>query len=260
MASVQFRGMESVLRAYTYKGVDVWAIFDGKRLQHKGAGENELEEYLKLILSGGSTATLTLKIYEELDDPKKVKGTTPDDGSFNFKLVTIEEDGETIYRSNKLGTLAQMGETLSSIDQRLAKLESEEPGEEEDEEFSESFGRAVQKAIIGAVEDPAKLGTFISTIRALLDPVKPVPAIGNIHRAGIVRPITTEENINDMGNIGEQIDAQQISEEQLQRLSVALDTLGKHDPLIVEHLEKLAKVAEDKPTKFKGLISMLDFL
>jgi len=52
MASSQFRGIGNVLKAYNYKEVEVWAIFEGKRLQHKGTGESELQEYLQLLSLG----------------------------------------------------------------------------------------------------------------------------------------------------------------------------------------------------------------
>jgi hypothetical protein len=51
---------------------------------------------------------------------------------------------------------------------------------------------------------------------------------------------------------------EQPTEQDMQRLSAALDILGANDPKIVDHLEKLASMAQNKPGTFKTLLSMLE--
>jgi hypothetical protein len=252
MASVQFRGISNVLQAYNYKEVEVWAIFEGKRLQHKGTGETELKEYLNLLSMGGSNATLILKIYEDLTDPREVKNSTADDGSFSFKMMDIDEDPDFTFRSNRSQSMGKLGDVLTAIDQRLQLLEG--PGDEPE------FSKAIQTAVIGAIEDPQKLGAIVEIIKGLFaGPVsKPIAALGNVVRMGSDEPGVMERGAT--GNESEQSETARTYEDQIKRLGTAIDILSEVDPALVNHLEKLANVARSDPKKFKGLISMIDFL
>ncbi len=254
MASVQFRGISNVLQAYNYKEVEVWAIFEGKRLQHKGTGETELKEYLNLLSVGGSNATLILKIYEDLTDPREVKSSTADDGSFSFKMMDIDEDPDFVFRSNRSQSMGKLGDVLTSIDNRLQLLEG--GGDEEPE-----FGKAIQTAVIGAIEDPQKLGAIIEVIKGIFSGgsvSKPIAALGNVIRSDGAGTIEREPNGN--GNEFEQLETAKTYEDQIKRLGTAIDILSEVDPALVLHLEKLADVARRDPKKFQGLITMIDFL
>ncbi len=252
MASVQFRGIGNVLKAYNYKEVEVWAIFEGKRLQHKGIGETELTEYLNLLSLGGSNATLILKIYEDITDPREVKSNTADDGSFSFKTMDIDEDPEYQYRSGRSQSMGRLGDVLLKIDERLTAIEAgpDEP---------EGIGKAIETAVIGAIEDPHKLGAIIDIIKGIFSggPAKPIAALGNVQRMG-ANETTTEANSN--GNEFEQSQKEKTLEDQIKRLGAAIDILSEADPALVVHLEKLAALAHRDPKKFQGLISMIDLL
>jgi hypothetical protein len=256
MASVQFRGISNVLKAYNYKEVEVWAIFEGKRLQHKGNGETELTEYLNLLALGGSNATLILKIYEEITDPREVKSNTADDGSFSFKMMDIDEDPDYQFRSTRSQSMGRLGDVLLKMDERLQLLESgiDEP---------EGIGKALETAMIGAIEDPQKLGAMIDIIKGLFSTgPKPVAALGNVHRITTNEPLTVDNNPAQAtsGNEYEQRETEKTFQDQVKRLGAAIDTLSEADPRLVVHLEKLAAVASRDPKKFQGLISMIDFL
>jgi hypothetical protein len=256
MASVQFRGISNVLKAYNYKEVEVWAIFEGKRLQHKGTGETELTEYLNLLALGGSNATLILKIYEDITEPREVKSNTADDGSFSFKILDIDEDPDYQFRSTRSQSMGRLGDVLLKMDERLQLLESgpDEP---------EGIGKALETAVIGAIEDPQKLGAMIDIIKGLFsNSPKPIAALGNIHRIATNEPLTMENNQaqNTNGNEREQRETEKTLEDQIKRLGAAIDILSEADPRLVVHLEKLAEVATRDNKKFQGLISMIDFL
>lgn len=260
MASVQFRGIDGVLKAYDYKGIDLWAVFEGKRLCHKGSGSDELKEYLELTYQYGSNGTYILKVYEDLSDAKQIKSSTPDDGSFNFKLVELDADADVAYRTGRVSVIGQIGSTLQKINERLELLEKPVDEEPEEETFSEALGNAVQKAVIGAIENPAKIGAFMDAVKEILGFSVAKPAIGNITRAGGLQQkiITGMDTTNEIGNEYEQEKTSQDQEERLKRLASAIDTLERFDSEIVEHLEKLSKIAANNPKKFASLITMLD--
>jgi len=257
MASVQFRGISNVLKAYTYKEVEVWAIFEGKRLQHKGNGETELTEYLNLLALGGSNATLILKIYEDITEPRDVKSNTADDGSFSFKIMDIDEDPDYQFRSTRSQSMGRLGDVLLKMDERLQLLESgpDEP---------EGIGKALETAVIGAIEDPQKLGAMIDIIKGIFTTgptSKPIAALGNVHRITTNEPLTMDNNqAQTNGNDYEQRETEKKLEDQIKRLGAAIDILSEADPRLVAHLEKLASVATRDAKKFQGLISMIDFL
>ncbi len=252
---LQFRGLENVLRAYNYKSVEAWSVFDGKNLMHKGWGEEELREFLTLICEGGSGVCYTLKVYEDIEDAKKIKSSSPDDGSFRFKLVDVESDPGYTYRTNSLGSV---NDNLRLLNERLDKLEGPI---DEDETFSESVGKAMQNAVIGAIENPEKIGAFVDAIKQLLGISVPRPAIGHISRAGAGYPLpNTGEKITAMGNEFEQTENAASYEDKINRLSACIDLLERFDPKIVEHLEKLAAMAQSNPKKFASLTAMLDLM
>jgi hypothetical protein len=106
--------------------------------------------------------------------------------------------------------------------------------------------------LIGLLKDPEKLGKFIDVTKSLLGHSQP-SYIGNINRlneSSENNPASLSPSSNSAANIP--------SEEKLQRLGVAIDTLEKSDPMLVDHLEKLAKIAVENPRQFLQLISMID--
>jgi hypothetical protein len=257
MASVQFIGIEEALNAFSYRGVDIWAIYDGKRLMHKGSGENDLREFLEMISKSGTSATYILKVYEDLTDAKEVKSNTADDGSFNFKLFPAGEQvgGRGIIQRH-YGYPSfedRVAERLDKIEGLL--LNDDDTEDSQDETFAQSLGNA----FIGMIQQPDKLGQFIDSLQKLF-------ATGNNHVARV--PVIGQVEINRMGqNANDHSPAGEIhaanmsqvpTEEKLQRLGSAIDTLEQHDPQLVEHLEKLATIAAKTPERFKAILSIFD--
>jgi len=236
MASLQFLGIDDILKAFDYRGTEVWSIFDGKRMIHKGTGESDLREFLEMVSRSGTTASYILKVYEDISDHKQVKSNTADDGSFSFKLFRFDEPaaGMSGIVSRHYGdpVQAKILERLGVIEQQILTPE-EEP----------DFLKAIGDAFIGMIQEPDKLNTFIGTLRTGFgpQPYNPVRAgIGNV----VNKPVNQQQNI--------------LSDESLQRIGDAIEKIAVHDSKIVEHFEKLAALAEKNPAKFKTFIAIVD--
>jgi hypothetical protein len=245
MATIQFKGIDSVVSAFENRNVDAWSICDGKRLIIKGIGRNDLDEFLKLISQSSTNAIYTLKVYEDISDAKKIKSNTPDDGSFNFRLNTDEQE---ITNSQYAGLNRKL-----ELEQRLGNIErllTEETNEPEEEE--ETIGSIIK----GLLDEPQKLNQLIEIGKSLMGFPGAKPAIGQIKYAGQIAGLAPGNTINDLPGATEE--SNYVAGDKLQRLGNAIDTLEKYDGKLVEHLEKLANIATSNPKKFQGLLTMLD--
>jgi len=254
MASVQFYGVEKAIKAYEDCKIPAWGLFSGRQLLCKYQGNSMaegaqlLEDFVDKIEE--SNATYTLKVFEqEGNKPVKIKERTECDSSFNFK---IDEQDVYLDRQEKRGYGGrvfqnELSQTLAGINERLAKIEEPEEIEEEEETFQESIGKAIQQSIIGAIQNPEQPNLLMDMLKGVLGVEVPKPAIGHVKQAGQIAGLGTST-----GN------TPTTAEDNLQRLGNAIDILELHDPKLVEHLEKLAKMATENPKKFTGLITMLD--
>lgn len=239
-ATVQFYGAGQVLRAFTARGLPTWAIFIQKNLWMPGSGADELKAALSM-LPPGSEAIYTLRCYDIEDS--EVRERTESCGSFNFKM-------------SEESSMGSMGggsyEYRLKLEERIKKLE----GEAEEEE--ESILGAIGSAAIGLLERPSELVQVIGAIRAMFQGQQPTPqqyaAVGAVvkefpkKKAPVAAEVVAEpEKIVVMDK-----------NEKLQRLAAAIDLLEKNDSEIVVHLEKLAKISEEKPGMFKMLLGSLN--
>jgi len=251
MATIQFKGFDNVVKAFEYKEVDAWSIFDGKRLLHKGIGIDDLKQFLTLIMQS-TNAIYTLKVYEDIDDARKIKSNTPDDGSFNFRLNADEQD-ITFSQYQRTNNYKTVDERLGAIEKLLA----EDPEDEDELSFMDSIGKAFEKSIVGAIEEPDKPNFIADALKNIFNIQLPVskPAIGNVVHASTIAGLETgNENKPVPGDIEKNNDAA----DRLQRLGNAIDILEKHDKKLVEHLEQLAKIAQYNPQKFESLLTMMN--
>ena len=255
MASVQFYGKDKAIEAYENCDIPAWGLFSGKQLlcRYNGTSINEgkqlLDDFLEKIEE--SNATYTLKVFEaEGNKPVKIKEKTECDSSFNFKL-----DSEDVYlqRQEQRGYGArhmqsELSKTLAGINERLQKIEEEPEDEIEDETFGESLGKAIQQSIIGAIQNPEQPNVLVDLLRGVLNVPVSKPAIGSVRNTGSIAGFET-------GNSNASIENQT---DKLNRLGAAIDILEIHDPKLVEHLEKLAKMAATQKDKFLQIITMFD--
>lgn len=161
MANVHFWGVENVLKAYDQRGVETWAVVQSKQMLNKGDNREDLATYLKTLWQD-STAVFTLNFYE--CDVDTVKPTTPNDGSFNFKLSLQN------HNSGVGGNESLILSELNAMKLKFEQWENEdlEPEETEPDQW-ERIGALLEKpAIIGLInkltglnmQPTAKIGTI----------------------------------------------------------------------------------------------------
>ncbi len=227
MSGIQLIGKQAVLETYSDFEGDTWGLFVGKRLIIAGEGSADLEKYLDRFAPAGSTGSYTLKIFDEDTAPVQVRPGTEYSCSFDFKITDT-------YGGAGIAGFGAIGARLEKIEKQLAA--PEEPD-------------GFQEIIMGWLREPHKLATVLGAVRTLLMPGNtplplpaPAQAIGSVTMPG-------SEIKSDMGTTDDKT---------YDRLAAVLDTLQKHDPQILEHLEKLAKIAVEKPSMFKMLLTTLD--
>lgn len=240
MTGVQLIGKAAVLQRFEAAGCEAWALYQGKQFIVGGVGSEDLSEWLESFEASGTTATYTVRMYDGEEKPTSSTGNSDYVACMSFKLVDNYEGMGIAGHSN-------------SLMQRLGAIEKQlKERKEDDEEESTDIGGIV----MGYLQDPAKLAQIAGIVKMFVTGVTPLPAaVGTpaaapaaIQGIGAVEPgAAAETPVTD-------------DETKLQKLAAALDILGAKDPLIVQHLEKLAKLAQDDPNLFNGVISKLDLL
>lgn len=249
--SIQFYGRETVLDMFSSREAPYWSLWQRKQFLFKGSGADELDTLLEALEKGQSNAAYTLKVYESVSDLSQIKERTEADGSFNFKLHQPEErEAQRMgYRSNLEREVQELKEELRIMREERESLEAEDPLE----------GMGVIGKVIGLLNEPDKLEKLISIGKSLLSPPAP-QYVGNVTR--LTGNNQYQENLQQppqpIQNTQTVNSSKQWTQEELQRVSKALDTIGSRDPQAVDHLEKLAKIAEQNPEQFKTLLSLLD--
>jgi len=252
--TVQFFGKDNVLSAYDNRGIAVWSIFQGKDLITTGEGRGELEAFMELLSQGGTNAVYKLCIYNAAD-PDNITNKTECNGSFNFKLDVGPQAGGAVgsfgvgkYVGDPImGQLHEYvsGEVRKAIDKKLNIASSEDEDEKED------------KTIMGFIEscltNPKKLEGVLGVIGAFKQVFNPgvsgmpMPvSLAGVQRAGPPREVTEAGQV-----VLEQ------NEAEVERLTKILDRLERCDPDIIDHLAKLADMAEKNPAKYNVAISLL---
>lgn len=233
MTGIQLIGKAAVIDTYGDFEGNTWGLFMGKQLIIAGEGGTELEKYLDRFAPAGSTGSYTLRIYDEDTAPGQVRAGTEYACSFNFKITDT-------YGGAGIAGFGTLGARLEAIEKKL-----EAP--QEDDGFTE--------IIMGWLREPHKLATVLGAVRGLLMPnAMPLPLPAPAQTIGGIRspePEIRHEMKNDINGVA-------TDDATYDRLAAVLDTLQKHDPQILEHLEKLADIAVKKPAMFKMLLTTLD--
>lgn len=240
--AVQFWGIDAVMQAFESRQVPAWSLWQGRDYLFKGIGDGDLRAVLDTLKNSFNDPIYTLKVYEEISDPIKIKDKTPHDGCFNFKLnnpMHLDGVGYVSPNSN-----FQLAKKVEELEKRLLERDMQEGDEEEE---SETIGQVIQDEVIGVIRDPNRLLQWMEVIKGLFNPNQPAAP-----RTAL--PATVGNVMNETALTAEE------KEKQADRLLIAIDALEKADPNIVEHLEKLAEIATKNPKQFKFLISMLETL
>lgn len=223
--TLQFNSLESVLDAYDNRQVESWAIHQGKQFMFKGQGHDELLTILNSISKGGTNAIYTIKVFEDVDDVKKIKSNTPDDGSFNFRLnsdqMTLTTEQYTSVYSNRA-----IAEKLEALEKRL--LEDEEIENEKNKSLGK-IGDILEHPVIAPIV-PILLEKIISTI------------FGN-------------NNQNNQNNMLPAMAISGISDDEI--IEDTIEKLKVFDPEVKNHLLKLLEMANNNNELFKIVINSL---
>jgi hypothetical protein len=227
LTGVQLIGRKAVVERYTKLNTDSWALYQGKQFIVGGVGGDQLDEWLADFEQTGSTATYTLRVYDTDQAPTSSTGNADYIACLNFKTVDAYEGYGIAGHDNKLM-------------QRIKGLEDKLEGKDDDDEPDTDFN----SIIMGWLENPEKLGMIAGAIRTLFGGV-PMQPMGGLPMQAIS---------------GLEPQNQTQMEDNVTRVSKALDILEKYDPQLVVHLEKLAKLASTDTLMFKAVISKLDAL
>lgn len=240
--SVQFRGIDNVLRAYESNAVAPYALFQGTQLLSKSEDqslENNkalLSELLNRLNNEDNVATYTLCVYDDLKDGEKIKNNTKYDGSFNFKLNDSMQDYKS-QRSAGMGAIMERLEAIEANQNRKNEIEETEPEEK-------SGWAAIGKLIEHPDVQRAIAGKFV----AILD--------------GITNLFPGANKVFPSPSFPAQIGAvtKTLSGEQTEKLNHAIEFLSTVDPLLGDHLYSIAVVARQDPAKYNSIISMINLL
>jgi len=241
-SAVQFFGIGPVVSAYEGRGIDTWAIFQGKDMLTSGDNAEQLRAYLSMLAPHGSVAPYKLCFYREVE-PDEVRPKTECDSSFGFKLTEAGAGGIGAVR------MAGAGDIVS---QKVNSYIADEVGKVLEEKLSGKGGSKKAGFVDELVEllyDPDRLITIVAGIKNIFSP----GADMGLHAVSGVYPPVRRAGIkqSDMGKTEASL---------LERLETTLNILEQHDPRLVEHLGKLAQLAQNDPPLFRSIISKIDLL
>lgn len=254
MASVLFFDKASVVEAYESRGIDVWSISEGKSLMAAGSGTEELSKILCMLEKNRVPARYILRVYNNESDPDAITNKTENNGEFTFKLdpgagaAGAAVSGVTYVGSNPADILA--GKIHEALSRKVGTM-VDELLEGKKEEPKPTIGDFVMGFI---EENPNIVVTVLDKLAGIFKPaVVAAPALAPVYNmaqpaaVGTVAPGFVGDPEINKGDTGER----------LQRLANALDRLEKCDPNLVEHIEKLATLAETKPETYKMALTFL---
>lgn len=235
--SIQFRGLDQVLRAYQNQQIPNWAIFQGTQFLFSDdkpklkldEGEETLRGTLQML--DQSPEVYTIRVYKSVSDG--ITNATKYHGSFNFLLADQSKSDE--YSDYRAG----INRRLSGIEDTLKKLvPDDEPGD------TPPAGEQISgiNQLVGKIlENPNTTDYIVGKLINLVERLVPstVPPQPQLQQAAKVAGIPTDMS-------------------QIEKITRAIDIMLPVDPLLGDHLLKLATVAETAPDRFTNLLSMLN--
>lgn len=242
--AVQFYGKQQVLDASENMASYAWAIYhSGSKLftKYEGSDESEskqmLDQALEMLERNNSEAIYLVKFFE-VEEGRSIKineKTVCDGGSFQFKMTTPEA-----REQRQIGYLGQLENYKQ--EQRILALEKQLKESKEEDPVT------LEATLVDLIKRPEELGYLVNIGRVLMgfEP-RQMGAIGRIR--------TSEEVTNEEATV-----LPKNREEEVERLSVAIDDLEKGDSKLVERLEKMAKLKKEKPEEYKRMISLFDMM
>lgn len=232
-SSVQFYGIDAVINAFENRGAEAWAICNNKMFNFRGIGADTLKTFLQMLMEGGTSALYTLRVYDDIEDEKNIKDTTPADGSFNFRL-----NEKTEYIPGAMNGMRQS----NNEDKILAKLDAlEKRFEDLEEKEPES-----KLGLIGEIMEHPTIGPMMPKIIETI--------AGFFMKPGIPTQNYLPSNYNEIANHNASING--IDENKI--INDAILELKKYDTNLGSHLQKLVVIAKTDPGTFKMFLNLLD--
>lgn len=220
MTGVVLIGKAAVMERFETFDTDTWALYQGKQFIVGGKGAGSLDGWLTGFDQAGTTATYMLRVYDGDEIPTSGTGSIDYIACIPFKIVD-QYQGQGIAGHN-IGLMKRIGDLEEQLKGK------DEPGED------------LSSVLMGWLEDPVKLNQVAGAFRTIFGGSSPVPTIAG--------PVQAISGVNAP------------AEDPVTRLAAAIDKLEKKDPKLVEHIEKLAKLAESDPVTFQFVIGKLDAL
>lgn len=242
MTGIQLIGKKAVLARYEKLECEAWALYQGKEFIVGGMGAESLDDWLQDFERSGTDAKYTLRVYDYGEAPTSSMGKNDYVACVHFKMIDTYEGYGIAGHSSKLN------DRITGIENELKKLNK--PDLDDDDRGGSTIGAVISDWL----ENPEKLAVIAGIIRQFL-PGAPVATPAMMPASIPAKPVQTISGVK-MGT--EFIKAD--SEEGLQRIAKALDTLGQFDPNIVKNLEALAQLAKDQPALYAIAVQKLDNL
>jgi hypothetical protein len=246
--SVAFRGVGQVVEAYKANDIAPWAIVTGAGKvqdvmfayedQDVEAGAVMLEECLKRMKSGSSTAAYSLRTYK-LKAGTEIESNTVWCRSFPFKLYNDEEEDYSPFEAGRRHYQRQADEQLQALREEIEMLKKQIEEDEEDEK-PEGMAGVIQ----GIFADPMMKQFVMQGIAGLVSKIVPMRPTGQPAAvAGIPAQAGVLQSVLEPGQEG--------------KIQHAINVLCTQDPKLGDHLMKLADIAVKNPGQFNWLIGML---
>ena len=269
--SVQFTQQDHVIDAYTLRGVPMYAIFQGAQLltKYEGSDIDEGAELLSQFLQmlSGSAAIYTLAVYEEIAKGQRISIKTPYHGSFNFRF----QDTTNFQQVSGLGAINSQLQKLSQEIEQLRRDRLQDEMDAADMPDEAQPDNALDK-IAGFLSHPL-VEKFMPVILGALQPKQAIPSAvagdpGQAAQVPNLRPVYPQQAPDQFdaelyGGVAKisgvdsvVIGDQEISEKLLMAVCDMVTRFPECEPALME----LARIAKEKPDKFKSILGYLKFL
>lgn len=238
-SSAHFFGIPSVITQYEGYDLPTWGVFQNKHFLRAGDNADDLRKYLESL--GDSIALYSLYLYRD-HDAADVRRGTEHDYSFAFKLAETGGYGGGVRMAGGYG--------VDMVAQKMHGIMSEKVGRILEDELSGKKKNAKPSfldELVDLLHDPDRLVTIVAGVKNIFSPSHFSPA----GVTGVDAPIRWAGTAQQPA---------MASENDLVRLQNAINILEQKDPKLVEHLEKLAKLAQNDPMLFKSIIGKIDLL
>lgn len=247
--SVAFRGVGQVVEAYKANDIAPWAIVTGAgKVQDVmfayeeddiEAGASMLEECLKRMKAGSSSAAYSLRTYK-LKGVKEIESNTTWCRSFPFKLYNEEDEDYSPFEAGRRHYARDADEKIKALQEQIDVMKKrQEEEEEEEDERPEGIGGIVS----GIFNDPTFKPIIMQAIAGFVSKIIPMPMPQPAAVAGIDDGQQALQSVLESG--------------QPEKVQGAINILCAKDPLLGDHLLKLAEISIKNPGQFQSLLGML---